>query len=176
MGSPLKLISGTILLLLIALFPSQSTAQERISIEDPELTFSYTRPLGWISADEDFYHYVRKPDKNTPAKPVAEVIITYYDGRCQDLDECFDGEVNGNLANTYPAFTKISSGEESIDGTRAKWQKFSSQKSGESIPTIRYAYYFINHAQFFVIEISFKSPLDEKEALAIIRSFSTKRS
>lgn len=161
--------------ILILLFAGAgATAQDTITIQDPQLSFSYERPTGWLSTDDELYHYITKISGDSIAGFSPNVAITYYDGRCQDLDVCYDGEVNAGLPYAYDNFKILNQGEETIDGVRAKWVHFSGKKKAGKIPVISYIYYFIRHNQLFVIQTrATENDNPEKELLKIVRSFNT---
>lgn len=161
--------------MLIAAFlnSSEGNAQERISIKDPELTFSYARPADWVSDDGDLYHYIRRRDEQVPDKQIAEITITYYEGRCQDLDQCFDGETNGYLPENYASYKKLSEGEELIAGERAKWIKFGGTEKEKSQirEGVSYLVVFIKYDQYFVLRSILFDPKLEEEMWDVLRSF-----
>lgn len=161
--------------MLIATFlnSSEGNAQERISIKDPELTFSYARPTGWVSDDGDLYHYIRRPDEQVPDNQIAEITITYYEGRCQDLDQCFDGEINGYLPERYASYKKLSQGEEIIASERAKWIKFSGteKEKGQVREGISFLLVFIKYDQYFVLRSILFDTKHEEEMWDVLRSF-----
>jgi hypothetical protein len=167
--------------LIILAFPIISTlayGQEKVTIKDPDITFSYQKPKGWNSQDDPLYHFVTKPIKN-PNATEPQVAITYYDGSCNDLDECFEAQEKGLLPAMIPQFKKLASGEETIDGTRAKWIKFSGVTNPDrpDITAMNYSYFFIKHNQYFVVTIAL--PLQttdaEMEALSIVRSLNARK-
>jgi hypothetical protein len=157
----------------LAMFSAFAHGQEKVTIEDPDITFSYERPKGWQSQDDPLYHFVTKPAKN-PAAPGSQVAITYYDGSCNDLDECFEAQEKGYLPSVVGQFKKLDSGEDRVNETRAKWIKYSGIADSLSPDAVfvQYAYFFIKHNQYFVVNIilPYGDSEAEIEALSIVRS------
>jgi hypothetical protein len=135
--------------------PLSHSAQERVTIHDPELSFSYLLPKGWLNYDDDYYHYILNADST------VQIALTYYDGMCQDLSTCYTGELDGRLRSEYSNFTVLGEFQGSIAAVPAQWAAFTGRRDG--IDYFAYAYYLIWKKQFFKIVAYL--PIDASEAL-----------
>lgn len=115
----MKPIEGCILFYLIMFCQLETQAQNHIEIEDPGLVFSYELPEKWVNKDDPYYHYIIPPC----AKKGIE--LTYYDGRCKVIEDCFEAETKGAFPQQYQGFKIIESGTFLIDDIKAPWIIFS---------------------------------------------------
>ncbi len=125
------------------LFISPSLAQERFAVKDADLVFSYILPEGWVQQDDDYYHYILSPDRK------AQISLTYFDGMCEHLDECYIGEVEGRLQSEYSGFELLREDSLNIGGSEARQAVISGSRDGSKY--LIYAYFFIWEDQFFKI-------------------------
>lgn len=118
-------------------------AQERVSIRDPELTFSYVLPAGWNNYDDAYYHYIINADSS------AQISLTYFDGMCESLEDCYAGEVQGKLRSEFSDFALSYERDDRISAADAKWAAFSGKTDGAEVKGL--AFFFIRHDQFFKV-------------------------
>lgn len=157
-------ISISILFLFIGVL---GYAQNRVSIQDPDLTFSYILPEDWTNIDDPYYHYILPP-KSKKCDSVA-VALTYFEGKCADLDECFDGEVKGAFPNEYPGFKIENSGKDRIQDIDSKWIEFSYHTEESSEKKIALYYSFISHNQLFTIFFGAQKDCFAKNEAAVFK-------
>lgn len=131
----------------IGLITISAEAQKRVSIQDPELTFSYILPKDASNQDDPFYHFIIIPtaEERTP----AIVQLTYYEAFNISLDDYMDGVINGRLATSLANFKKISTGPDVVDANRASWAKYSYLEDG--IAKCGLIYCFERFHQYFEI-------------------------
>ena len=94
-------------------------------IEDPGLTFAYLLPENWTNDDDPYFHYVKPPC----AKKGLE--ITYYDGRCKVIEDCFEAETRGAFPEKYTDFKIIEKGVLTVEKAKTPWLSFSYIEEGE---------------------------------------------
>lgn len=146
-----------ILLLITSLgIAASAAAQERVSIQDPELTFSYVLPSGWSNYDDEYYHYILNPDSS------AQITLTYFDGMCESLEDCYAGELQGKLRSEYTDFEVDYEKEDEIASVPARWASFTGKMDGAEVKA--FAFFLISNEQFFKIT-AFMDP-DVEESLA----------
>ncbi len=170
----------TVNLLAVLFFSSAASlfAQERISIKDPDITFSYDLPKGWANQDDDYYHYVLLPAANTDKSLFPLLSITYFTNNCPSLDDCFQGELNGGIQASFPAAKIGKTGNLDISGNPARWVKFEVvETTGNTKTTFHYTMYLlIQNDHYFVL--SSKSPASVDKAAdftSIVRSFQSEK-
>lgn len=141
-------------------------AQERVSIQDPDLSFSYLLPKGWVNYDDDYYHYILNADST------AQITLTYFEGMCASLEDCYLGELEGKLRSEYTDFKVIYEKTGLIADVPAMWASFTGKMDGVEVKV--FAFYLIKNDHFFKI-IAFMDPAvaESKEQLVIktIQSF-----
>lgn len=135
-------------------------AQKRVIIKDPELTFSYVLPAGWNNYDDDFYHYILNADSS------AQITLTYFDGMCESLDDCYTGEVQGKLRSEFADFKLDYEKDDNIASTAAKWASFSGKTDGAEVKGL--AFFFISHDQFFKITAFMNPDIPDESSDQII--------
>lgn len=131
-------------------------AQNRVSIKDPELTFSYVLPAGWNNFDDAYYHYIINADSS------AQITLTYFDGMCTSLEDCYAGEVQGKLRSEFADFEIQDEHDDRIAAAPAKWAAFSGKTDGVEVKGL--AFFFISHDQFFKVTAFMKN--DSPDELA----------
>lgn len=145
-----------------------TSGQNRVTIDDPELSFSYILPEGWLNYDDDFYHYMLNPDST------IQITLTYFDGMCADLDQCYEGEVEGKLRTEYGNFHILQEKQEEIAGTSGRWVHFTGSLDGTIMKAT--ALYLIRHNQFFKI-VAYMPPdgdaSKEEAVMALLRTLET---
>jgi len=116
-------------------------AQELIKIADPGLTFSYYLPEDWKNSDDPYYHYIM------PTCASKGLEITYYDGRCKVIEDCFEAETKGAFPEKYNDFKKVESGTLLVGESSSPWITFSFFEEGRK----KYGFYttFIKLKQQF---------------------------
>ncbi len=135
----------TAALLLLISCSSFSFAQKSVTIKDPDLRFSYTLPAGWQSEDDDLYHNILSPDKK------AKVALTYFEGRCVDLSDCYLGEIEALKVIGVRDFSLEANGTETISGCTALWARYAGVNQ-DNISIKSYKYLFIWNEQYFVVD------------------------
>lgn len=149
-------------------FALSNQAQERVNIQDPDLSFSYLLPKGWVNYDDDYYHYIL----NTDSK--AQITLTYFEGMCSSLEDCYLGELEGKLRSEYTDFKVHYEKTGEIAGVPAMWASFTGKMDGIEVKV--FAFFLIKNDHFFKI-IAFMDPEigESKEQLVIstIKSFDT---
>lgn len=121
-------------ILIVALVISlacKAQAQELVKIVDPELTFSYYLPDGWKKSDDPYYHYIKPPCASKGLE------ITYYDGRCKVIEDCFEAETKGAFPEKYRDFKKDESGTFMVGESSSPWITFSFFEEGRK----KYGFY-----------------------------------
>lgn len=131
----------------IVLFSIMGHCQERISIKDPELSFSYNLPKGATNQDDPFYHYIMLPATTGKAVPVIQ--LTYFESYNISLHDYMDGVLNAKLASSLADFKKVSNGSDSIDANKAEWAKYSFTEKG--IEKCGILYVFERYSQYFEV-------------------------
>jgi len=96
----------------------QAVSQEQVKIVDPNLTFSYLMPEGWTNTDDPYYHYIAPPCASKGLE------ITYYDGRCKVIEDCFEAETKGAFPKKYESFRVDDSGTLKVGETPSPWIAF----------------------------------------------------
>lgn len=116
-------------------------AQELVKIADPALSFSYYLPEGWENTDDPYYHYI------TPPCASKGLEITYYDGRCKVIEDCFEAETKGAFPKKYADFEIDESGTFLVGESQSPWILFSFYEEGSK----KYGFYatFIKLKQQF---------------------------
>lgn len=146
-------------ILLVALITSLALdveAQELVKIADPGLTFSYYLPEGWKNSDDPYYHYISPPCASKGLE------ITYYDGRCKVIEDCFEAETKGAFPKKYTDFKKDESGMLQVGESPSPWVTFSFTEDGRK----KYGFYttFIKlKQQFTFLFIDEKKCFKKKE-------------
>ncbi len=120
-----------------------TAAQERVTIKDPDLHFSYILPKGWSNLDDDLYHYIINPDTS------IQLSLTYYAGMCKELNECYEGEVQGRMKSEYSGFVVVRESEGMIAGVPAKWAQCTGARDGFMYTIV--AYFLVWKEQYFQI-------------------------
>jgi len=154
----------TRLVLLIAAFGTlaSSQAQERVSIQDPDLTFSYVLPPGWSNYDDEYYHYILSPDS------VAQITLTYFDGMCDSLETCYLGELQGKLRTEYADFQIIDEKTDQISGVPARWASFTGKMDGVEVKA--YAFFLIFADNFFKVTAFMDPEVEEAISDGVINT------
>lgn len=156
-------------ILSIGIFASAS-AQERVTLTDPELAFSYTLPKDWCYKDESLYHYVAPSGCNGDSQ--LPISITYFNYDCPDIDVCLDGKVNGEYKSSLSDFELLDQGRDKVDGTKASWAIFT--YTSEGVPVKELIYFFVRFGQLFELRCQYPAESFEKyhaETRRLIRSF-----
>jgi hypothetical protein len=95
--------------------------------------------------DEELYHNIISPDKS------AIIKITYFEGKCPDLNDCYLGEVEAIKASETTNFKFLANGTEMIEGNLAYWFRYSGTNPlNHSFQS--YMYVFIWNDQYFQIQ------------------------
>lgn len=150
-----------IILLFISLgFLSQVTAQERVSIQDPDLTFSYVLPSGWSNYDDDYYHYLLTPDSS------VQITLTYFDGMCESLEDCYIGELQGKLRSEYTDFEVLDEKTDRISSVPARWASFTGKMDGVEVKA--FAFFLISNEHFFKITAFMDPEVEESLSNLVI--------
>ncbi|NEN22210.1 hypothetical protein G3O08_01665 [Cryomorpha ignava] len=140
---------------LIALFPLATLisitagGQINVTIEDPDISFSYYLPEGYANQDDDLYHYIYPESEKGIEESTIQ--LTYFQGYYGELSVFKDGILNGKLRNTLENFEFDSSGSDTIDGTIALWSKYAYTE--DSIRKCGELYCFERLGQYFQIQV-----------------------
>ncbi len=137
------------LLFSFAFFATSLCAQRTVSIEDPDLFFSYTLPEGWSNIDDPYYHYILFSENDSVGPD--RIAITYFDRYCRVAKDCFDGEYFGGLRNELDSFKSLATGTEKVAGQNADWGRFQFKAAVNDAAMLGYFYTFQNGNQFFLI-------------------------
>lgn len=167
-------VKGLIALLVFPLFMVQAYGQNQVTIEDPEISFSYFLPEGYTNQDDDLYHYIFP--KSESGIDDANIQLTYFEGYNGELSAFKDGILNGKLRNRLENFEFQKSGGETIDGTSALWSKFTYTEN--AISKCGALYCFERMGQYFQIEVEYSCADDSKydaDFKRIIRSLQITR-
>ena len=161
------------LAVLFIVFYSSVIAQERVTITDPDLEFSYMLPKDWCYKDDPLYHYIAP--ENCDSDGILPISITYFNYSCPDIEVCLDGKVNGELKSELDDFELAEKGVDTIDGTESRWAIFTYTKGNETVKEA--IYIFIRLGQMF--EVRWRFPvgtfeLYQAETRALIESFEVK--
>lgn len=157
------------LLAFITLFSVTALGQKDVTIRDPDISFSYFLPEGFINQDGDLYHYIYPQSEKGYQE--SSIQLTYFEGYYGELAEFKDGILNGKLRNTLENFKFDSSGSDTIDGTIALWSKYTYTE--DSINKCGELYCFERLGQYFQIQIEMPCSDQSKykaDFLRIIRS------
>ncbi len=164
--------------LVLFLMGNSLSAQERISIKDPDITFHYTLPKGWANQDDEYYHLVFLPTLNGNPDLFPLISITYFENNCPDLEDCFLGQINGGIQESLPNAKIGKTGTTEIAGTKARWVQFTDvETSGPTKTTFNYTrYFFIQNDHYFVLSTKSPEGIDkEGEFIAILKSFHSEK-
>ena len=140
-------------LIIFFIISSVCHAQQRITIDDPDLSFSYILPEGYTYADDPYYHYVFP--KTGSKDQLPRLALTYYDGYCNDLNDCFDGKLNGELRSENADFSIIEKKSVVVSNTAARLAAYSFTQDGVKLEGILCT--FIKYNAFFVVNAEFPS-------------------
>lgn len=111
-------------------------AQERVTVEDPEMAFSFVKPTKWKIYDTDLYYLIYKPGLKN-----AYVSITYVAaGEGEELQEMFDFTVNDLLPLNIEDYEVIDKGEDTVGELDAFWVTYSSTFEGLGHKNIYYLF------------------------------------
>lgn len=109
----------------------QGFSQEPIEIVDPNLNFSYLMPDEWTNSDDPYYHYI------TPPCASKGLEVTYYDGRCKVIEDCFEAETKGAFPKKYSDYEIDESGSLFVGESQSPWIVFSFSEDGRK----KYGFY-----------------------------------
>ena len=132
-------------------------AQERITILDPEVTFSYLLPKGYVYTDDPYYHYVYP--KSGGKDQLPRLTFTYFEKSCPNLDDCFDGKLNGELRTEFSDFNILEKNNLILDATPAILATYTFTKEGTKLEGILCS--FVKYGNYFVLEAQYPA---DKEA------------
>lgn len=107
-----------------------AVGQKTVTINDPEISFSYLLPAGFVNDDDDFYHYIFPADKDKITS--AALQLTYFEGFQGTISEFKEGVLHGKLGATLDNFKVLDSGVDIIDGSTAVWSSYSFSENGDS--------------------------------------------
>lgn len=130
-------------------------AQERTTIVDPEITFSYLLPKGYAYTDDPYYHYVYP--KTGSKDQLPRLSLTYFDRSCPDLDDCFDGKLNGDLRTEYADFKVVEKKNLIINSVPAIIATYTFTEKGKNLAGILCT--FVQADSYFVVEAQY--PADD---------------
>lgn len=127
-----------------AVFWSRGIAQERMTVTDPEIEFSFDLPDGWETKNDDYYFYILDPDSKS-----SQLSITYFNENTpRELDEI----VETRLKYTYPemkGFKHLETDLAEIDGVQSYVVKFKSKLRKKTL--INHEYIFLKEGQVFYL-------------------------
>lgn len=119
-------------------------AQDRMIIEDPEITFSFDLPKGWVSQDDDYYFMVFNPEWES-----TQLAITYYNlNTPRELEEVVDTRKKFSYPG-LPGYKHIDTQHLEIDGVTAYAIAYSSRQ--EDLRLLNKEYIFIKEGQIFYL-------------------------
>ncbi len=128
-------------------------AQERVSIVDPEITFSYLLPEGYAYTDDPYYHYVYPISGSKDHLP--RLSLTYFDKTCPNLDDCFDGKLNGDLRTQYADFKVIEKNNLILNAAPASMATYTFTEKETNLAGILCT--FLTADSYFVIEAQYRA-------------------
>lgn len=126
-------------------------AQDRTTIVDPEITFSYLLPKGYAYTDDPYYHYVYP--KTGSKDQLPRLSLTYFDKSCPVLDDCFDGKLNGDLRTEYADFKIIEKKNLILNSAPAIMATYTFTENGVGLEGILCT--FVKADNYFVIEAQY---------------------
>jgi hypothetical protein len=129
------------------LLSAPASAQKRMVVKDPDLKFSYILPKGFTAQDTDYYHLVRH------SEGTATLSLTYFEGRCLDLYDCYLGEVEALRHTHGAAFAMQGNGSTEINGAQALWFHYELTPH-DAAPRAIHTWLFIAKGQYFKIELT----------------------
>lgn len=143
-------------LFIIVLFCSNSFAQKRVTIDDPEIQFSVVVPKKWRQFNDEYYYYLIIPSKNSN----EYLTITYLETNDQSPDKNFDVAVNYSYPRNETGYRLLETGTDEVDGKPAKWGIFISKYEGQEYKSVLYM--FVENKQIFKVRgIALSSNFDQ---------------
>ena len=143
-----------IIISLLLIFSTILTFSQRVSFEDPDLTFSFKKPKSWQVFDDG---YVVKVSPSVADSASIYFTITYFE--------------NAQPFGSWPTATPASKTSENTDFTTVKIAGENARKFEESIESLSLnRYQFTKYGQQFVLKTSSTSPKTNRIFRKIIRS------
>ncbi|MCA1764588.1 MAG: hypothetical protein LC664_16575 [Flavobacteriales bacterium] len=130
-----------------------ATAQERVTITDPDLVFSYVLPQDWCYKDDPLYHYISPA--GCDGEQELPISLTYFNYDCPDVEVCLHGKVNGEFKSVLTDFELKDKGRDTVDGTEARWAIFT--HTTEGAPVKEMIYVFVRFGQLFEARCQFQA-------------------
>ncbi|WP_200975134.1 hypothetical protein [Echinicola sp. 20G] len=159
-------------LLLFGMTSFSSFAQSEITVSDPDIEFRITKPNGWKIYDDELYYLIYKPSLKN-----AYVSITYFEvTERTDLEEDFKFALAYLLPRNNEGYKVVGTGDEIIDGEKAKWVKYHS-KFQEADQLNVYFMFEKNNQLFKILGTAANSDFEsvEEDLLETIKSLKSKK-
>jgi len=144
----------------------QGFSQEPVEIVDPNLTFTYLMPDDWTNSDDPYYHYI------TPPCASKGLELTYYDGRCKVIEDCFEAETKGAFPKKYKNYETTDTGKLLVGNTEAPWLTFTFSDE-DGIKTGFYSTFIKLNQQFTFLFIAEKKCFESSrdKIISLIEDF-----
>jgi len=152
---------------ILALAFQAASAQERVTIKDPEIEFSFELPKKWVTQNDDFYFYVFNPDWSN-----TQLAITYFNMNTpRELEEIVDTRKKFSYIE-IEGYSYIDTKNLEIDGVTAYSVEYNSKS--EDVKLANKEYIFVKEGQVFYLLFTTERRLyDERVAPfeSLVKSF-----
>ncbi len=175
------MIHRILFLFALAIIPLTSSAQKRVEVKDPEITFSYLLPDGWQVKDDGYTYEIFVPGRQD-----SYISITYVEtaqgseyieslGEKPSFEEDFFFEIRYILTEDFSNLKVQENGSTTLDETSARWVKFSHGTNEEKVGVF-YMYQKLNQ----IFKISVSSPAAQFEKIkpvftSVVNSFQAEK-
>ena len=133
-------------LLILLLFQFITSVGQQVTVKDPDITFSFSKPKNWITRDDGDNYMIFAPDLFNK----AGMSITYFENPKEtSLDEIFNAQIKYTLPSNEPGFALLNQGEEFIGSRKAKWVLYESILNEKK--HVNLAYMFNENGQSFIL-------------------------
>lgn len=149
-------------------------AQKEIKVSDPDIDFSYVLPKKWAVVDDGYTYYIVRPSN------ALECFMSFtYTGEIEEkeednLEEAVKFKIDLFYPLNVPGFKLIDTGDEILDGRKAKWLKYHYSSDKVNYTTIEFIYY--KHGLLFSVAGNSTPEIFEKSLptfFEVAKSFKT---
>ena len=117
--------------------------QQRMTVTDPEIEFSYELPTRWQRYDDGYNLILIPPTRNED----EYLSITYFESDDLELDLQFNFTVKQLLPLNEPGFKLMEQGEDNLRDIEARWATFETTFQGTTYGNL--LFFFIENGQTF---------------------------
>ena len=143
---------------ILALALQAANAQERVTIKDPEIQFSFDLPKDWVTQNDDFYFYVFNPEWDN-----TQLAITYFNMNTpRELEEIVDTRKKFSYIE-IEGYSYIDTKNLEIDGVTAYAVEYNSKS--EDVKLINKEYVFVKEGQVFYLLFTTERKLYDERLL-----------